>query len=442
MSKTGYSYNWFVDENGNGVVDSNETRYNATVPVSKLIGSGEITLTSRWTPISYTLQFASSDSRYGMTAISSVTLNYDQEYTLPVAAGVGYTFEYWTYNGKEYNKEQLISKLTTEDGSTVTMTANWKVNTYEVKFEATAAKITLTKADGQKVSSGDSVEYGTSLTVSVTYEKDENKSVKVYKTGDANAIITKTNNSTFTMPAYGITVYAYSDSCVATGTLITLADGSQVAVENLTGNEMLLVWNLMTGTFDSAPILFVDSDPTAEYEIINLHFSDGTVVKVIDEHGFYDCDLNEYVFLRSDAQKYVGHHFNKQITDTDGNVAWTTVELTDVVVTKERTEAWSPVTYGHLCLYVNGMLSMPGATTGFINIFEVDSSTLQIDYDKYLADIEEYGLFTYEEFCETFDVSEEIFNAFNGQYLKVSIGKGLITYDEIEALIVRYSKFF
>lgn len=320
------------------------------------------------------------------------------------------------------------------------MTANWTVNKYKVTITQDKATITL-KANGKIVSSGDYVEYGTSLTVSVTYEESDNRSFKVYKTSNDNVVVTATNNSTFTMPAYDITASA-SSSCVATGTLITLADGSQVAVENLTGNEMLLVWNLMTGTFDSASILFVDSDPTAEYEIINLHFSDGTVVKVIDEHGFYDCDLNEYVFLRSDAQKYVGHHFNKQITDTDGNVAWTTVELTDVVVTKERTEAWSPVTYGHLCFYVNGMLSMPGATTGFINVFEVDSSTLQIDYDKYLADIEEYGLFTYEEFCETFDVSEEIFNAFNGQYLKVSIGKGLITYDEIEALIVRYSKFF
>ena len=42
------------------------------------------------------------------------------------------------------------------------------------------------------------------------------------------------------------------DSCVAEGTLITLADGSQVPVENLTGGEMLLVWNLYTGSFDIA----------------------------------------------------------------------------------------------------------------------------------------------------------------------------------------------
>ena len=40
------------------------------------------------------------------------------------------------------------------------------------------------------------------------------------------------------------------------------------------------------------------------------------------------------------------------------------------------------------------------------------------------------------------DVPEEIFNAFNGKYLKVSIGKGLITEEQIGALIERYAEFF
>ena len=68
-------------------------------------------------------------------------------------------------------------------------------------------------------------------------------------------------------------------------------------VETLTGNEMLLVWNLHTGSFDTAPILSIDSDEAREYQIINLYFSDGTHVKVISEHGFWDFDLNRYVYL-------------------------------------------------------------------------------------------------------------------------------------------------
>lgn len=231
-------------------------------------------------------------------------------------------------------------------------------------------------------------------------------------------------------------------SCVAEGTLITLADGSQVAVEDLTGNEYLLVWNMMTGEFDSAPILFIDSDPYTAYEITHLYFSDGTEVKVIDEHGFFDITLNKYVFLNSSAATYIGHWFNKQTEDADGDMIWTSVQLVDVDVYTENTTAWSPVTYGHLCLYVNGMLSMPGATGGFINIFDVDPTTMEYDEEAYEDDIETYGLYTYAEFAELIPIPEVIFNAFNGQYLKVSIGKGLIDLNGIAALVARYSAFF
>ena len=232
------------------------------------------------------------------------------------------------------------------------------------------------------------------------------------------------------------------DNCVAEGSLITLADGSQKAVEELTGNEKLLVWNLYTGNFDVAPILFIDKEAADWYEIINLKFSDGTHVKVISEHAFWDFNLNQYVFLRSDADKYIGHWFNKQIQDSSGNLAWTKVQLIDVTLTEEYTTAYSPVTYGHLCLYVNGMLSMPGATSGLVNIFEVDGESMQINAEKFEADIATYGLYTYEEFAELFPIPEEIFNAVCGQYLKVSLGKGLITHEELLSMIERYSVFF
>lgn len=233
-----------------------------------------------------------------------------------------------------------------------------------------------------------------------------------------------------------------SGSCVAEGTLITLADGSLKAVEDLTGNEELLVWNLLTGNFDTAPILFIDSDPESVYEVIKLTFSDGTVVEVIDEHAFWDFNLNKYVFLRADASQYIGHWFNKQTTDDNNNLIWTEAQLISVNIVEKTTSSWSPVTYGHLCYYVNGMLSMPGATEGLINIFDVDPETLSYDEEAMEEDIETYGLFTYAEFSELFPVSQTIFNAFNAQYLKVAIGKGLITLEEIGNLIELYSEFF
>ena len=240
------------------------------------------------------------------------------------------------------------------------------------------------------------------------------------------------------------TLYAKwdSNSCVTAGTMVTLADGSQKAVEELTGDEQLLVWNMLTGTFDTAPILFIDFETVAEYEIIELTFSDGTKVRVIDEHAFWDYDLNKYVYLRKDASSYIGHWFNKYGVGENNNFVNARVKLVGVEIYSERTTAWSPVTYGHLCIYVNGMLSMPGATESFVNIFDVDGETMKYDEEAMARDIETYGLFTYEEFYEIVPVSEEIFNAFNGQYLKVAIGKGKTNIETILALFERYVEFF
>lgn len=231
-------------------------------------------------------------------------------------------------------------------------------------------------------------------------------------------------------------------SCIAPGSMITLADGTLKPVEDLTGDEMLLVWDMKTGSFTSAPILFIDYDKPKECNVINLSFSDNTKVKVIYEHAFWDYDLNEYVFLREDAAQYIGHWFNKQTTDDYGNLTWSTVQLTDVDISLEYTSAYSPVTYSYLCYYVNGMLSMPGATEGLINIFEVNSDTMTYNQEAFESDVETYGLFTYEEFYEMLPVPEEVFNAFNGQYMKIAFGKGILTEEKLSALYSRYSKFF
>ena len=56
------------------------------------------------------------------------------------------------------------------------------------------------------------------------------------------------------------------------------------------------------------------------------------------------------------------------------------------------------------------------------------------------ADIAEYGLFTYSDFEEI--IPELAYEAFNGAWLKVAIGKGLLTWEAIEYLAGRYGVFW
>lgn len=349
---------------------------------------------------------------------------------------------YYSHNGmKVAIREKIGSTWLIELTNNTGKPQNFEYNS-RMCFEGDAQNWTgLSHVNKRFLQNGESTvepiyisEYGTATSITISYMDGIYR--KIFYANNLNA-------TTCTMTANGNTKdTTVQDSCLAAGTLITLADGSQKAVEELTGNEMLLVWNMKTGTYDTAPIMFIDSDPIHTNDIINLHFSDETTVKVIYEHGFWDFDLNSYVYLDENAEEYVGHWFNKQTTDAAGNYTWEKVQLTEVTFTQEYTTAWSPVTYGHLCYFVNGMLSMPGGIDGLFNIFEVDSETLTYNTEAMNADIEEYGLFTYEEFYEMYPISEEVFDAFNGEYLKVAIGKGLITYERIGELIERYAEFF
>ena len=362
---------------------------------------------------------------------------------MPTKAGYDFNGFYTGLNGAgtQYYSRKMSSSRSWNIARDTILYAYWTVS----DITASASPSSLTDIDSSKTTtinvSGGSGSYSYAVTNNpsgVSWSFNGNV-LTLRKTGDSasgSVTIRVTDNVTNATDTCTVR-YTTTGGCVATGTLIMLSDGSQVPVEKLTGDEMLLVWNMYTGDFDSAPILFIDQDDYKEYEVINLKFSDGTEVKVITEHAFWDFNLNEYVFLDKNASQYIGHWFNKQ-TGTGTDFAWTKVQLVNVTICQEYSIAWSPVTYGHLCYYVNGMLSMPGNTEGLINIFDVNSEQMAYDADQMREDIELYGLYTYDEFNSVMPVSEVLFNAFNGQYLKVAIGKGIIDWERIKDLISRY----
>ena len=85
---------------------------------------------------------------------------------------------------------------------------------------------------------------------------------------------------------------------------------------------------------------------------------------------------------------------------------------------------------------VEGMFSitMPHFE-GWFDYFEIGDG-MKYDEEKMQADIEKYGLYTYEDFAEY--VTYEQFIAFNGPYLKVLVGRGVVTYEQIIELISMY----
>lgn len=266
---------------------------------------------------------------------------------------------------------------------------------------------------------------------------------------NATVTVTYTNSGT-TISSYngesfqqGITISATgsykasSESCLLPGTLITMADGSKKPVEEIVAGDYVLAFNHETGNIEPSMVLFNDAEEEAMTEVLYLGFS-GKEVGVIYEHGFFDRTLNEYVYITPDNyEDYLGHEF--AYMDESGNMA--SRLLSSAYVVEEYTACYSPVTYSTLNYFTEDMLSIPGATEGFCNYFEYDPDTLAYDAEQKAADIEAYGLLTYADFAEL-GLPEDIFHAFNGQYLAVSMGKGLISWEDIAALVQRYGKYF
>lgn len=229
---------------------------------------------------------------------------------------------------------------------------------------------------------------------------------------------------------------ASSSGCVTPDTLITLADGTQVRVDSLKGDEMLLVWNHETGKLDKAPVAYiVDHEGIiSEREIIHLTFANGKTVKIIGEHVFFDATQNKYVSINSEnADELIGHSF--AALSTDGTTV-EKVELIGVERTVEETLTYEVVSYKHLTCFTEGILSTSAFLDPLLNVFDVDVDTLAYSLEDVQKDIEAYGLYTYADFDGL--ISEEAFELYNAQYLKIAVGKGYITWNDILNLIDIY----
>lgn len=230
-----------------------------------------------------------------------------------------------------------------------------------------------------------------------------------------------------------VTVTANWDSCVAAGTMVTLADGSKKNVEDLQVNDMVLVFNHETGKFDISLVILNDHSelPWNEYKIINLEFSDGTVTRIINRHSLFDVTLNKYVVITEEnANDYVGHTFFG-IENINSTSLRQDKVLVKVYLTTEYTGIYGPVTYGHMNLITDDLLSLSLTEEQLMNIFEYDE-TGKYDDESMKYNIETYGLYTYDEVKEYF--TEDVYNALSIKYYKIQVGKGLTTLDEMKKI--------
>ena len=230
---------------------------------------------------------------------------------------------------------------------------------------------------------------------------------------------------------YHAPAQSYSSICVTPDTLITLADGSQKPINQVTYADRILVWDFVKGEYVAKPSTIVMNHGYNLYDVVTLNFDDGTTVNTINGHGFFNVQANKFVILSKDnVERYIGHDFVK---DAD---KMTTAKLISYSISTEYTESWSVLTSEQYNCLLEGMLTITPAevegSADFLMPYEIGAD-MKYDAAKMQADIEKYGLYTYEDFADY--CTYEQFVALGLENFKVSVAKGYITWDEIIFLL-------
>jgi len=220
----------------------------------------------------------------------------------------------------------------------------------------------------------------------------------------------------------------HKSGCVTPDTLVTLADGSQKRIDAVTYNDYLLVWDFNVGRYVSKPAAALINMGEGTYVQTQLIFEDGTAINMLDVHGFFNIDENRFVFINAtNVDEFVGDHFAKSC----GN-GFQPVKLVDYEISTVHTTAYSLMSAEHYNVILADVLTatpFPGFDNdAFYGCWPMGEN-MTYDQAAMQALINEHGLFTYED-VKPLGITYEQFVNTNLAYVKVIIGKGVITLEQ------------
>ena len=145
FQKTGYKYKeWNTKKNGMGTSYKNQQQITNLCPFYNKNGNS-IILYAQWNPIQYSIQFDGNGADKGSME-KQTKLSYDQSYGLKANAfqKSGYKFTGWNTRkdgkGNTYANTASIKNLATQDGATVKLYAQWKMESYSIQYELNGGK--------------------------------------------------------------------------------------------------------------------------------------------------------------------------------------------------------------------------------------------------------------------------------------------------------------
>ena len=180
--------------------------------------------------------------------------------------------------------------------------------------------------------------------------------------------------------------------CIASSTLINLADGSHKAIEDISYDDDLLVWDFDNGRMSSAkPAWIKQAEVTDKYNL--LTFSDGTQLKTINQHRIFNKDLGKFTYPMTDETP-----LGTTTLLSDGRE----VQLVDKKVVYEPVEFYNLITANHFNCFASNVLT----SNRFNNLYPIVDYKFVKD-NRELTPYSEYENFVSREWYEKLRLAEQ-----------------------------------
>lgn len=291
--------------------------------------------------------------------------NSGEEYTTSATTDEGYATKSNTLNAKwTYNVTTNLTNINFKGDTTVTLGSSYTatLSTTSRLFSRYYLPMSITiTMNGQTLTNG--TEY--------TYSQSTGEISIPNVTGD----ITISGEAT--------------SSCLAEGTQVLLANGTSKNIEDITYDDLLLVYNYETGKFTFEYPIWIEKKGTSNSYTIST-FSDGTTLKTIGSHGIYSYDSHKFINVADISEYHIGTTVVKY-----RNGKLQKVQVTNIEYVNE------PINYYHVVssIYYNIISNTIMTTDGNINLVNMynfdENITWQINRKLVLQDSS--NLFTYEE---------------------------------------------
>lgn len=146
---------------------------------------------------------------------------------------------------------------------------------------------------------------------------------------------------------YGEQVSFSPEICLVEGTMINLYNGETKRIEDVNYDDDLLVWNFDKGIFDSAKPLWIKKPETSNNFNL-LKFSDGTSLKMINQHRIFNKDAGKFTPGMMNITPIGTTTFNSQGEE---------ITLVHKEIIKNNVKYYNIITDKHINLFSDGILT-------------------------------------------------------------------------------------